>query len=91
MGNYTSLNPCIAEKIWMPDIFIDQAKSVRTPKYFMKTAAVRYILIFFPFNKKLTQRIREFKTSNILALFQTCLFTSYFPYFIVINFIFQGL
>ena len=41
MGKYTALHPCVADKIWMPDIFIDQAKNIRTPKYFTQAASVR--------------------------------------------------
>ncbi|XP_023344150.1 glycine receptor subunit alpha-4 isoform X2 [Eurytemora carolleeae] len=41
MGNYTTLNPSLASKIWMPDIFIDQAKVLRAPSYFIQPASLR--------------------------------------------------
>jgi len=40
-GLYTSLNPSMANNMWMPDIFIDQAKALRTPTYFVKPANIR--------------------------------------------------
>lgn len=41
MGNYTTLNPVLAKNIWMPDIFIDQAKALRTPTYYTQPASLR--------------------------------------------------
>jgi cation transporter family protein len=40
-GMYTSLNPSMANNIWMPDVFIDQAKALRIPTYFVKPANIR--------------------------------------------------
>eukprot|EP00088_Acartia_fossae_P023799 TRINITY_DN2480_c0_g1_i11.p1 TRINITY_DN2480_c0_g1~~TRINITY_DN2480_c0_g1_i11.p1 ORF type:complete len:369 (+),score=71.08 TRINITY_DN2480_c0_g1_i11:26-1108(+) len=40
-GKYTTLNPSMANNIWMPDIFIDQAKALRIPTYFVKPANIR--------------------------------------------------
>jgi len=41
VGHYLTLNPSKADLIWMPDIFIDQAKAVRTPTYYTKPASLR--------------------------------------------------
>ncbi|XP_023330045.1 glycine receptor subunit alpha-4 [Eurytemora carolleeae] len=40
-GNYTNLNPSLASSIWIPDIFVDLAKDMRTPTFFMKPASLR--------------------------------------------------
>lgn len=40
-GNYTTLNPIYAKQFWMPDIFIDQAKALRTPTYYTQPASLR--------------------------------------------------
>ena len=40
-GRYITLNPKLAEKFWMPDIFIDKAKSVRKPVFFIAPAYLR--------------------------------------------------
>ena len=36
-----TLNPVKASHFWMPDIFIDQAKSIRVPTYYTKPASLR--------------------------------------------------
>ena len=41
LGVYTTLNPNMAKKFWMPDIFIDKAKDVRKPTYFHQPASLR--------------------------------------------------
>ena len=41
LGQYTTLNPNMAHKFWMPDIFIDKAKAVRKPTYFTQPASLR--------------------------------------------------
>jgi len=41
MGNYTTLNPTFAKILWMPDIFIDQAKALRIPTYYIQPASIR--------------------------------------------------
>ena len=41
MGTFVTLSPSMAARIWMPDVFIDQAKAVRTPKYHTKPASLR--------------------------------------------------
>ena len=40
-GQYVSLNPEFASLIWMPDIFIDKARSIRKPSYFTQAAYLR--------------------------------------------------
>lgn len=40
-GRYVGLNPRKADDIWMPDVFIDQAKAIRMPTYYTKPASVR--------------------------------------------------
>merc|ERR1719209_1039175 len=40
-GRYVGPNPRKADDIWMPDVFIDQAKAVRTPTYYTKPASLR--------------------------------------------------
>jgi len=41
VGRYIAMNPRIADMIWMPDIFIDQAKAIRQPTYYTKPASIR--------------------------------------------------
>ena len=41
IGPYITLNPSRASKFWMPDVFIDQAKALRTPTYYTKPASLR--------------------------------------------------
>ena len=41
IGAYVTLNPVLAETIWMPDIFIDKARSVRKPVFFLPPAYLR--------------------------------------------------
>ena len=44
LGNgkeYITLNPIAAKHFWIPDIFIDQSKDVRVPKYYAKPASLR--------------------------------------------------
>ena len=41
LGPYLTLNPSRADKFWMPDVFIDQAKALRTPTYYTKPASLR--------------------------------------------------
>merc|ERR1719513_116721 len=41
VGQYITLNPSQAEKFWMPDVFIDQAKALRIPTYYTKPASLR--------------------------------------------------
>jgi len=38
---YVTLNPKAAEHFWIPDIFIDQAKALRIPTYFVRPASIR--------------------------------------------------
>ena len=38
---YVTLNPKAAERFWIPDIFIDQAKEMRIPTYFTRPASIR--------------------------------------------------
>ena len=40
-GQYVSLNPELARMIWMPDIFIDKARTIRKPSYFTQAAYLR--------------------------------------------------
>jgi len=40
-GEYVALNPSKADVIWMPDIFIDQVKAIRTPTYYTRPASIR--------------------------------------------------
>jgi len=40
-GEYVALNPSKADIIWMPDIFIDQVKAIRTPTYYTRPASIR--------------------------------------------------
>lgn len=39
--NYVTLNPRAASLFWIPDIFIDQAKDLRSPTYFTRPASLR--------------------------------------------------
>ena len=39
--NYITLHPSVAEKFWIPDIFIDRAKAVRIPTYHTKPTSLR--------------------------------------------------
>ena len=41
MGPYFTLNPSHASRFWMPDVFIDQAKALRSPTYYTKPASLR--------------------------------------------------
>ena len=41
LGLYITLNPKLASQFWMPDIFIDKAKSVRKPVFFITPAYLR--------------------------------------------------
>ena len=41
LGSYITLNPKLAGQFWMPDIFIDKAKLVRTPVFFIQPAYLR--------------------------------------------------
>jgi len=41
IGPYVTLNPSQATQFWMPDVFIDQAKALRTPTYYTKPASLR--------------------------------------------------
>ena len=41
IGQYITLNPSQADKFWMPDVFIDQAKALRVPTYYTKPASLR--------------------------------------------------
>jgi len=41
IGPYLTLNPNRAAHFWMPDVFIDQAKALRTPTYYTKPASLR--------------------------------------------------
>ena len=38
---YLTLNPTAAKYFWIPDIFIDKAKEVRIPSYYVKPASLR--------------------------------------------------
>ena len=38
---YLTLNPKSAEHFWIPDIFVDQAKALRIPTYFVRPASIR--------------------------------------------------
>lgn len=40
-GPYFTLNPSHASRFWMPDVFIDQAKALRSPTYYTKPASLR--------------------------------------------------
>ena len=40
-GSYLTLHPNLAEKFWMPDIFIDKAKTIRRPMFFIRPAYLR--------------------------------------------------
>ena len=40
-GPYITLNPNIANSFWMPDIYIDKAKTVRKPEFFIQPAYLR--------------------------------------------------
>jgi len=41
IGQYITLNPSKAGSIWMPDIFIDQVKTLRVPSFFTRPASLR--------------------------------------------------
>jgi len=41
IGKYVTLNPIKSSNFWMPDIFIDQAKSIRVPTFYTKPASLR--------------------------------------------------
>ena len=38
---YVTLNPKAADNFWIPDIFVDQAKALRIPTYFVRPASIR--------------------------------------------------
>lgn len=38
---YITLNPKAADNFWIPDIFVDQAKALRIPTYFVRPASIR--------------------------------------------------
>ena len=38
---YITLNPKSADYFWIPDIFVDQAKELRIPTYFVRPASIR--------------------------------------------------
>ena len=38
---YITLNPKSAHNFWIPDIFVDQAKALRIPTYFVRPASIR--------------------------------------------------
>eukprot|EP00095_Tigriopus_kingsejongensis_P009947 maker-scaffold981_size73921-snap-gene-0.17 protein:Tk09947 transcript:maker-scaffold981_size73921-snap-gene-0.17-mRNA-1 annotation:"glycine receptor subunit alpha-4-like isoform x8" len=38
---YVTLNPRAAETFWIPDIFIDQAKELRVPTYYVRPSSIR--------------------------------------------------
>ena len=38
---YITLNPKSADYFWIPDIFVDQAKDLRIPTYFVRPASIR--------------------------------------------------
>jgi len=40
-GSYVNLHQSMADKIWMPDAFIDQAINLRQPKYFYEPSSLR--------------------------------------------------
>ena len=56
-GSYFTLNPDKASKFWMPDVFIDQAKALRTPTYYPRPASLR--------DQKYSDIISELITDNI--------------------------
>ena len=39
--DFVTLHPSVAEMIWVPDIFIDQAVNVRRPRYLTPAASLR--------------------------------------------------
>lgn len=39
--NYITLHPKVAESFWIPDVFIDRAKTVRVPTYHTKPTSLR--------------------------------------------------
>eukprot|EP00091_Calanus_sinicus_P008136 TRINITY_DN1976_c0_g1_i4.p1 TRINITY_DN1976_c0_g1~~TRINITY_DN1976_c0_g1_i4.p1 ORF type:complete len:263 (-),score=92.76 TRINITY_DN1976_c0_g1_i4:362-1150(-) len=39
--NYMILSPRTEKEFWMPDMFIDQAKAIRKPKYLIEPASIR--------------------------------------------------
>ena len=39
--NYITLHPKMAERFWIPDMFIDRAKAVRIPSYYTRPASLR--------------------------------------------------
>ena len=39
--DYITLNPKSADNFWIPDIFVDQAKALRIPTYFVRPASIR--------------------------------------------------
>jgi len=41
IGKYLTLNPSQAALFWMPDVFIDQAKALRSPTFYTKPASLR--------------------------------------------------
>ena len=41
IGRYLNLHPRTAAKLWIPDIFLDQAISLRKPAYYTETASLR--------------------------------------------------
>ena len=43
--DFVTLHPSVAEMIWVPDIFIDQAVNVRRPRYLTPAASLRVLPI----------------------------------------------
>jgi len=40
-GDYLTLNPRLARYLWVPDLFVDQAKDMREPTFHVLPASLR--------------------------------------------------
>lgn len=58
--NYITLNPKVAHHFWVPDVFLDRAKSVRVPTYFTQPASLRI------YNDSLLRYSSRFVFTNLL-------------------------
>ena len=42
-GTYVNVHPSIIEHVWMPDAYIDEVLTIRTPKYVVEPASFRCV------------------------------------------------
>ena len=45
VGSYVNVDPLIVNDIWIPDAYIDEVLTIRTPKYERQPASLRYVNI----------------------------------------------